>query len=209
MIKNLVKHGNSYALVIDQSLMQLLGIEPDTQLKLEIQEGTLRIEPLRVGKFRANLELIQERRREQVRLLRNLMVAMPGADAEPMSEEVAAQVRKMALENVYSDPAPLTKFEQGLMLEQVLDEIFGFGPLGPFLRDPVVENPIEMMPDYSWWSQGQKLPMRFDNNHHRDDVLRKLKRQRGRTTDDGMSMEYVFSGRKVRVPISDIERVGN
>ncbi|MFN8657531.1 MAG: hypothetical protein U0105_14405 [Candidatus Obscuribacterales bacterium] len=38
MIKNLVKHGNSYALVIDQSLMQLLGIEPDTQLKLEIRE---------------------------------------------------------------------------------------------------------------------------------------------------------------------------
>lgn len=209
MIKNLVKHGNSYALVIDQSLMQLLGIEPDAQLKLEIQEGTLRIEPIRVGKFRANLELIQERRREQVRLLQNLMVAMPGADAEPMSDEVAAQVRKMALENVYSDPAPLTKFEQGLMLEQVLDEIFGFGPLGPFLRDPVVENPIEMMPDYSWWSQGRRLPIQFDNNHHRDDVLRKLKRQRGRTTDDGMSMEYIFSGRKVRVPISDIERVGN
>lgn len=39
MVKNLVKHGNSYALVIDRPVMDLLGITPDTPLEVTTTDG--------------------------------------------------------------------------------------------------------------------------------------------------------------------------
>jgi antitoxin component of MazEF toxin-antitoxin module len=39
MIKTLVKHGNSYALVIDKPIMELLNITPDTPLEISTQDG--------------------------------------------------------------------------------------------------------------------------------------------------------------------------
>lgn len=34
MTKKLVKHGNSYALVFDQTMMSILGITPDIELEI-------------------------------------------------------------------------------------------------------------------------------------------------------------------------------
>lgn len=45
MIKTLTKHGNSWALVIDRPVMELLNIEPDTPLKLRTDGQTLIIAP--------------------------------------------------------------------------------------------------------------------------------------------------------------------
>lgn len=39
MVKNLVKHGNSYALVIDKPILELLGITPDTPLEISTTDG--------------------------------------------------------------------------------------------------------------------------------------------------------------------------
>lgn len=39
MVKNLVKHGNSYALVIDKPILELLGITPDTPLDISTTDG--------------------------------------------------------------------------------------------------------------------------------------------------------------------------
>jgi antitoxin component of MazEF toxin-antitoxin module len=39
MVKNLVKHGNSYALVIDKPILELLGITPDTPLEISTPDG--------------------------------------------------------------------------------------------------------------------------------------------------------------------------
>jgi antitoxin component of MazEF toxin-antitoxin module len=45
MVKHLVKHGNSYALVIDKPILELLGITPDTPLDVSTPDGkSLRIE---------------------------------------------------------------------------------------------------------------------------------------------------------------------
>ncbi len=39
MIKMLVKHGNSYALVIDKPILELLNITPDTPLEITTLDG--------------------------------------------------------------------------------------------------------------------------------------------------------------------------
>lgn len=46
MIKNLTKHGNSYALIIDRPIMELLHIEPDTPLSLETDGKSITIRPV-------------------------------------------------------------------------------------------------------------------------------------------------------------------
>jgi antitoxin component of MazEF toxin-antitoxin module len=45
MIKTLTKHGNSYALVIDKPILDLLKIRPDTPLAITTDGKSLRISP--------------------------------------------------------------------------------------------------------------------------------------------------------------------
>jgi antitoxin component of MazEF toxin-antitoxin module len=60
MIKTLTKHGNSWALVIDKPVLELLNIEPQTPLKIRTDGQTLIIAPAddsaRKRKFRKALE---------------------------------------------------------------------------------------------------------------------------------------------------------
>lgn len=52
MIKNLTKHGNSYALIIDRPIMELLRIEPNTPLSLETDGKSITIRPIEPGQER-------------------------------------------------------------------------------------------------------------------------------------------------------------
>ena len=45
MIKTLTKHGNSYALVIDKPILDLLKIRPDTPLTISTDGKSLHISP--------------------------------------------------------------------------------------------------------------------------------------------------------------------
>jgi antitoxin component of MazEF toxin-antitoxin module len=46
MVKTLVKHGNSWALIIDKPVLELLNITPDTPLEISTTNGkSLTIEP--------------------------------------------------------------------------------------------------------------------------------------------------------------------
>jgi antitoxin component of MazEF toxin-antitoxin module len=45
MIKTLTKHGNSYALVIDKPILDLLNIRPDTPLTISTDGKALLISP--------------------------------------------------------------------------------------------------------------------------------------------------------------------
>jgi antitoxin component of MazEF toxin-antitoxin module len=60
VIKTLTKHGNSWALVIDKPVLELLNINPETPLKIRTDGQTLIIAPAeetaRKQKFRAALE---------------------------------------------------------------------------------------------------------------------------------------------------------
>ena len=49
MIKKLTKHGNSHALVIDRTIMDQLGITPDSRLQITVTGDGILIRPLDVG----------------------------------------------------------------------------------------------------------------------------------------------------------------
>lgn len=49
MLKTLTKHGNSHALIIDRSVMEHLGISPDTPLQLTLTGDGLVVSRADVG----------------------------------------------------------------------------------------------------------------------------------------------------------------
>ncbi|MEQ8763381.1 MAG: AbrB/MazE/SpoVT family DNA-binding domain-containing protein [Planctomycetota bacterium] len=65
MIKQLTKHGNSLALVIDKAILELLGIGPDTPVELSTDGESLIVTPARDPKhreeFRKTLEEVNRR----------------------------------------------------------------------------------------------------------------------------------------------------
>jgi antitoxin MazE len=73
MIKKLTKHGNSWALVIDKPVLELLKIDPETPLEIATDGQTLIIsparDPKRVAKFEAALD---KTNRKFGRVLKNL-----------------------------------------------------------------------------------------------------------------------------------------
>jgi antitoxin component of MazEF toxin-antitoxin module len=46
MIKNLVKHGNSWAVLIDRPILDLLKIAPESQIELTTDGKSIRITPV-------------------------------------------------------------------------------------------------------------------------------------------------------------------
>ena len=58
MVKKLVRHGNSLALVLDKPILELLKIDEDTPLEIETSDGkSLNIRPAMGGKnLKASLD---------------------------------------------------------------------------------------------------------------------------------------------------------
>jgi len=47
LTKTLIKHGNSYALVIDKPILEMLGIQADTPLEISTNGDALLVSPVR------------------------------------------------------------------------------------------------------------------------------------------------------------------
>ncbi|MGE0481265.1 MAG: AbrB/MazE/SpoVT family DNA-binding domain-containing protein [Phycisphaerae bacterium] len=61
MVKTLTKHGNSYALIIDRAVLDLLKITPETPLEVSTDGRTLTITPVADPQRRARLNAALEK----------------------------------------------------------------------------------------------------------------------------------------------------
>jgi len=65
MIKNLVKHGNSTALILDRSILDLVNIDPTQPVEISTDGRRLIIAPVsdpdRQKKFRAAMEAVNKK----------------------------------------------------------------------------------------------------------------------------------------------------
>ena len=65
MIKSLTKHGNSYALVIDKPILELLRVSPETSFEIVTDGQCLVLTPIRDSEdektFRNALEMVHKR----------------------------------------------------------------------------------------------------------------------------------------------------
>ena len=73
IIKKLTRQGNSAALIIDRTLMELLDIDQDTPLKLTVTGRKLTIEPLaeeeRAARFKQSMKRTGQKNAELFRRL--------------------------------------------------------------------------------------------------------------------------------------------
>ena len=61
MVKTLTKHGNSWALVIDKAIMELLRIQPDSPLEITTDGKSLVISPAGDQKRRQKFESVLDK----------------------------------------------------------------------------------------------------------------------------------------------------
>ncbi len=73
MVKKLTRHGNSMALVIERSVMELLNIQDDTPLNITTDGNVLVVSPLHSPKRKKLLEAALAKTNEQYgRMLKKL-----------------------------------------------------------------------------------------------------------------------------------------
>jgi len=140
------------------------------------------------GKFSANQQLIREREKF---IIDQLPRELDTSRLTNISEDTQAQVRARIREIVNSDPAPLTMMEKGILLQNVLDEVFGFGPLGPLLRDPSVGDICVNAVNAIYVERHgrlEKTSVVFENDRHLRQTIDKIIQPLGRRLDENSPM---------------------
>ncbi len=125
-------------------------------------------------------------------------------------EPMAATAMHTALyEKIFVPSNQFPPFLQIMLIQEVCDEIFGYGPLSPFIR---VFPEMEMLQDGSFRALKQvvgvkeivpvdkPLQVEFDNDLHREEVLALFKLNCRSVTEDGF-VEYTREDTwKMRIP---------
>jgi pilus assembly protein CpaF len=82
---------------------------------------------------------------------------------------------------------PMTTAEQNKIVEEVLDEVLGLGPLEPLLKEPSISDILVNRFDKVYIERGGKLqltPVRFKDNGHLLHIIEKIVSQVGRRIDE-------------------------
>lgn len=131
-----------------------------------------------------NLTLIRERVNAIIpRLTKELNTSSLSHIPEDSQRQVRARIREL----VDQDQALLSTAEKGILLQQLLDEVFGFGPLGPLLRDPTggdicINGTLSVyVKRKGLWD---KTTVRFDSNKHLMQTIDKILLPLGLRLDD-------------------------
>lgn len=72
MQKTLTRHGNSFALVIDKPILELLNIEPETPLEISTDGKVLTITPIQSTRKQRIQDAVDDANREYGKTLKNL-----------------------------------------------------------------------------------------------------------------------------------------
>jgi pilus assembly protein CpaF len=118
---------------------------------------------------RINLERLAEIDAPRVR--REVRVAV-----EAMVEEVAPQLPKQDHEN---------------LVDEVLNEVFGLGPLEPLMQDPTISDILVTTPKLVYVERNGKLvksQVQFKDNAHLQRIIQKIVGQAGRRIDESSPM---------------------
>src|SRR5580704_5484019 len=102
-------------------------------------------------------------------------------------ERVRAQVRASVAQLVEAEKTPLSLVEKDCIIEEVLNEVFGLGPLEPLLQDSTVSNILVTTPHLVYVERAGKLyrtPVQFKDNAHLLRIIEKVVSRVGRRIDE-------------------------
>ncbi|MEJ2151686.1 MAG: CpaF family protein [Gemmatimonadota bacterium] len=106
-------------------------------------------------------------------------------------DQVVAEIRKVVQGLLDQESAPLNYDEREALVEQVLHEIFGLGPLEPLLQDPTISDILVNTYDDVFIERDGKLEktdVRFKDDRHLLQVIDRIVSAVGRRIDDSSPM---------------------
>ena len=106
-------------------------------------------------------------------------------------EEVVATIAKVVQDLVAQEQLPLNQGERELLVRQVVDEIFGLGPLEPLMQDADVADVLVNTYDRVYVERHGKLvrtDVRFQDDKHLLQVIDRIVSAVGRRIDDSSPM---------------------
>jgi pilus assembly protein CpaF len=104
-----------------------------------------------------------------------------------VGERARAEVRAVVAKLVEEENPPLNLAAKDRMIEEVLDEVFGLGPLEPLLQDPTVSDILVTTPYLVYVERFGKLhrtPIQFKDNVHLLRIIEKVVSRVGRRVDE-------------------------
>jgi pilus assembly protein CpaF len=113
-------------------------------------------------------------------------------DTQIAPEQLQAKVREILQRNLEEEDTPLTREERLRLTSEIADDVLGFGPIEPFLRDPTVTEIMVIAPDLIYVErEGRIHPTmgRFVDETHLRRVIDRMVGQIGRRIDE--SSPYV------------------
>jgi pilus assembly protein CpaF len=102
-------------------------------------------------------------------------------------ERARAEIRIAVSKLVEEERTPLSLAEKERVIEEVLDEVFGLGPLEPLLRDPTISDILVTTPKLVYIERGGKLfrtSVEFKDNTHLLRIIEKVVARVGRRVDE-------------------------
>jgi pilus assembly protein CpaF len=108
-------------------------------------------------------------------------------DAPRVRREVRVAVAAMVVEVAPQLPEP----EHESLVDEVLNEVFGLGPLEPLMQDPSISDILVTTPNLVYVERSGKLvktSVRFKDNAHLQRIIQKIVGQAGRRIDESSPM---------------------
>jgi pilus assembly protein CpaF len=101
------------------------------------------------------------------------------------------QLFGVILQLVAEHGVPFSASERDRLASEVLDEVFGLGPLEPLLQDPTVTDILVNTADTAYVERGgvlEKTNVVFKDNHHLMHIIEKIVSRVGRRIDESSPM---------------------
>src|ERR1017187_8081302 len=92
-------------------------------------------------------------------------------------ERVRAEVRTAVARLVEEEKTPLSLVKKDRVIEEILDEVFGLGPLEPLLQDPTISDILVTGPRLVYVERAGKLyrtPVEFKDDAHLLRIIEKV-----------------------------------
>src|SRR6202051_2164438 len=107
------------------------------------------------------------------------------------NQRVRAEVRQAVISLIDSEPTLLSSIEKQQISEEVLDEVFGLGPLEPLLQDPTISDILVNTHKQVYIERRGLLELttvRFRDDQHLLRIIDKIVSQVGRRVDESTPM---------------------
>jgi pilus assembly protein CpaF len=106
-------------------------------------------------------------------------------------QRAEGEIRSLVFELMAEENTPVSIAEREQILSDILDEVFGLGPLEPLLRDPSVNDILVNTYKYVYVERGgvlTKMPTTFQDDRHLLRVIDRIVSAVGRRVDDSSPM---------------------